>query len=527
MPALKVSASASEGQLASTLQLGEIHCLKGPSLACKMNFDWSFSAASQALGELQMQSVVADARGTLSVEKEQINAVLDTGQLLRAENLQQGETEVQTLVLSNLAPLYASMDSVTGKLSLTTDQLTAKVTDAVLAGGTLNSEALFNNLRLTQTDQLRLQTSVSATPVSFVIPKQPLLRFGFTGDINLRGADLAVEGVLNSDSAKPLMAVKGKHNMTGHSGAISLNSTLSFDQHKNALSRHFASWPLKMDIVNGNWTMNSRLAWRQANDGGFQLEGKLSQTMEELAGYYKDYPFTGLNSTLSTRIDSVDRLVSHSPVQVDIKVVDVGVPVTDIGARFSFDTGAPEIHLHQLGASLLGGQLSAVDIVHQPAISDTTDAVIAIDNIDLGELVRLTASQDISIIGKVSGKLPFVLDASGLSLQQGLLGAVQPGGVLSYHPDAATLQSIAENPATQFAYDVLNNYHYSTLDSEILYQPDGRLVLKNRMYGINPDLNNGQPIKLNPKIEINALDTLKSLRVGRTVSDFFEGQLGK
>ena len=523
---LKTSLSDTNDQLTANLDLSAINCQWQSTLTCNTALNGGLQATALSVQDVQAQSVEANTSGTLTVTDQKMVAVLNAGQLLRMEKLQQDDLTLQELALNSPEPIKITLDKVSDEITLVADTLLAKVKGAQLPQAELNTELVFNKLLLKQTDQLALQAEVSATPINVRIPEQPLPDFGFVGDLSVQNQTLAISGSLNSDLAKPLLAAESEHHIDEQRGNLRLRSaTVPFDQATNSLSKHFSNWPWKFDIVSGQWLMNSTLAWQQQGDE-FAVSGQFSQTLEQLAGNYQDIAFSGLQSTLDTQIKSIDSLVSATPATLTIEAMDMGLPVSDIQVQASFDSSAPQLHLHQFDARLLGGTVSAEDIVYWPGEQETP-APVTIANIDLGELVRLTSSKEISVTGKLSGKLPLVIGPDGPYMAKGLLGALEPGGILKYQPDAATQQAIAENPATQFAYQVLGNYHYSTLDAEVSYQPDGQLVLSNRMYGINPDLNNGQPIKLNPKIEINVLDTLKSLRIGRAVSEFFEEQLEK
>ncbi|TQV85252.1 hypothetical protein FKG94_03445 [Exilibacterium tricleocarpae] len=525
IPALQISASAPGDRVTSALHLDNIHCRYRQTVDCSGNLDLAFSATEFTVHDFTAQSITGGTRGTLTIIGNNIDTTVTSTELLQAQQLRHRDVVVSDLALSAPSALHISFDAATSAVALNADRLQLDLTDLTQAGNTLTSKLILDDLQLNQAETLAFEAGFSASPIVVDIPDHALPRFAVDGNIAARDNRLTLAASLNSDTARPLIAIEVDHHLLKQTGSAELRSaTIPFDQKANKLSRHFSRWPLQLDILAGDWTMNGQLAWRQA-DADWHLTGRLDQQLGKLAGYYKDYAFTDLDSTLAAQLTAAGPWVSVKPAQVDIGLLDIGLPVTDLAARFSFDSGSPQLEVHRLQAALLGGQVSTADIVYRPGQGDT-NAVVAIDNIDLGELVRLTASEDISASGKVSGKLPFVIGPDGLRMEQGQLGALQPGGVLAYHPDPQTLQAIAENPTTKFAYDVLSNYHYSTLDTQIRYQPDGWMVLANRMYGVNPDLNNGQPIKLNPKIEVNALDTLRSLRVSRTVSDFFENQLG-
>ncbi len=526
IPAIDLSLTDMQSETAAAIELRSILCRQHALPACSADIVTALSGAALQLGDIELQSLQAAATAKLSSSGERLSITIAPGQLLHVGRLASGTAALSGLTATATSPLLLSVDGGQGTVSLQGGGLEVDLPDAALDGNRLQSKLILDDIALSRGDDLSFTAQVTAPMLGLDIPGQPLPGFAMRGKIELNGAVLALESWLDSDKGRPLLAIAGRHDLASRAGDATIRSpALSFDQAGNSLSKHFSRWPLPLDIVNGSWRLRSRLAWRQNGDD-LMLSGEISSDAEQLAGNYMDYAFVDLNSAVEIGIEAVDRLITTKPAALSIGKLDIGMPVERLRLSASFDTQQQRMELHNFDAEVLGGRISAADIVHQLAAQDTV-ASLSIDRIELGELVLLAAAEEISASGRVSGELPFTISRDGLRIEQGRLSAIEPGGVLNYRPDAATLQTIAANPTTKFAYDVLNNYHFSTLDTEIQYRPDGWTLLTNRMYGINPDLNSGQAIKLNPRIEINALDTLRSLRVGRTVSDFFEAQLDK
>ena len=124
--------------------------------------------------------------------------------------------------------------------------------------------------------------------------------------------------------------------------------------------------------------------------------------------------------------------------------------------------------------------------------------------------------------GFVSGYIPITLENGQILVNDGLVGALNPGGTIRY--DSPTAAASA-NSSVQLVNDALSNYLYETMNIRVFYDSNGDLRLEVQLEGLNPDMNGGQPINLNVNITDNIPTLLRSLRAGQAISDRLEQRL--
>ena len=134
-------------------------------------------------------------------------------------------------------------------------------------------------------------------------------------------------------------------------------------------------------------------------------------------------------------------------------------------------------------------------------------------------MVNLVDYPGLHADGLISGYLPFILEGNKITIHQGLLGALNPGGSIRYRPANSTP---ASNPGMRLVNEALSNYQYQHMNTEASYDENGDLLLKVQLQGANPDMNSGQAINLNVNITDNIPTLLKSLQASRDITDELE-----
>src|SRR5690606_998319 len=140
------------------------------------------------------------------------------------------------------------------------------------------------------------------------------------------------------------------------------------------------------------------------------------------------------------------------------------------------------------------------------------------EEIDLARLLAEHPSSDITGTGRLSGRLPLTLSDKGVTLSEGRLAALAPGGQLQYRsPRAAALGE--SNPGMKIITEALDDFHYSVLASEVTYEDSGRLLLALRLQGSNPAVEGGRQINFNINLEEDLPALLASLQLSNQISD--------
>ena len=71
---------------------------------------------------------------------------------------------------------------------------------------------------------------------------------------------------------------------------------------------------------------------------------------------------------------------------------------------------------------------------------------------------------------------------------------------------------------------VLDDFRYNKLQTDITYQPDGELNLGLQFQGYNPTFFDGQATHFNLNLEYNLLDLLESLRISNDIVQKLENK---
>ncbi len=165
------------------------------------------------------------------------------------------------------------------------------------------------------------------------------------------------------------------------------------------------------------------------------------------------------------------------------------------------------ISFTDISASAAGGTISAAPFavsVNTPGAKTT----LSLNNIDLAELLAPLKRDDLEVAGRISGTLPLEKGEQGISIENGLLHTDEQGGHIRYQPIVAA----PKNKYTAMALRALREFSYSLLQAEVVYHPDGSLLVDVHLQGTSPHLSETRPVHLNIHSEQNVLSLLQSVR---------------
>ena len=215
-------------------------------------------------------------------------------------------------------------------------------------------------------------------------------------------------------------------------------------------------------------------------------------------------------------------LATIEPAELRVSRIETLTPISELRAQVAVHNanmdGRYDIELLNARAALLGGVVS----VPPTRLQSTSEPRVnlRLRGIDLAQLLALYPQSTLKATGKLRGTIPVILGRSGLSVQEGVIVADPPNGILQASlPDGA----LPEGQGGQVALvrNALRNFQYTKLEADLTADPSGALHLATRLAGSNPDLNNGQPLNVNIGIDENILDLLGSIRAARNVAEQF------
>ena len=192
-----------------------------------------------------------------------------------------------------------------------------------------------------------------------------------------------------------------------------------------------------------------------------------------------------------------------------------GIEITKVSTNYSYTQERSKrrdlVSLKTLTAEILGGRIKVKDLEFDPLNPDLATQ-LDIEQLDLGEVLKLEQQQGLSGEGKLSGSFPLRYKDGEISINNGKLLSLAPGGKIIFSPSASVAAYAATNVGLKTAIDALENFHFELLNIQLNYEPDGTALLTTRLKGSNPDWHNGHPIDFTINVEENIPKLLKTLQ---------------
>ncbi|MGM0631673.1 MAG: YdbH domain-containing protein [Pseudomonadota bacterium] len=315
--------------------------------------------------------------------------------------------------------------------------------------------------------------------------------------------------------------VSGSHDLATSTGRGRLEvPDITFDDAGNSLSDFIDPLPVSLDLVSGTFAGHTELEWRLPEEAVPVVTGIVDFGLTDIAGFYDSIGFIDLDTRLHARLDEDLQLQSEAEESFRIGRLDVGFPIEDIGATYRFDSEGPAIEVSEAEMTLFGGRITADRLSHDAGAEANTNTLM-VERLDIARVLSLSAYEGITATGIVSGAIPLTIRGTRLTVSDGRLAALPPGGTISYRGGSTD----SGNDNLDLVYSALRNYRYSLLEADVDYMADGELLLAVRMEGVAPAIDD-QRINLNVNIQDNIPSLLESLQAGRDIAESIQRQQG-
>lgn len=506
------------------------------------------SAPSQAPPRVQLNLNLAQIALDCSA-KDQCQAQAQVSAELRGSSTESPAVSFKGIEASELGiDFFAQLSESAERLALHATQLRATL-------ASLRSEHAQVKLRLEIPDLKAELDGTWGVGASFTLQAEDLALPGMqapaaviVGEFSLQGLQAELKLALAlAERDEALMSLALRHSLTSASGsaelafnspALSPEAPLSDVIDLPALGIAAGS----ADLLAGNVSGNAALAWQQNDSAEWELDGDIVSSFTEISGFYSETLFVDAASEVAAEFDlrltptaqgewkPRIALRSAAPARLSIASIDTGFvlqrasAVYEFTANSDFSTTRYDLAARNLRADFLGGEVAMAAIaVNERAVPESFDLVLS--GVDLGAVVELASYPELIVEGSVSGYLPLRLaadhDLSAVTVSEGLISALKPGGSIRYSP----LNAVTANQSLSLVNEALANYQFSTLDTTLDIAKDGEIELGVVLAGANPDMNGGQAINLNVNISDNLVDLLASLRASRELTEELEQRL--
>jgi len=291
------------------------------------------------------------------------------------------------------------------------------------------------------------------------------------------------------------------------------------------------------DLVAGNLEMRVDLGWSRQQSGAWILGGPLVAKIDAVSGFKGETLFFGADTEIFAELaysqEQDFTLFTAQPAALSITSIDSGFEFDNIRLdyRFALLPDSYTFTAKAIRADFLGGEIAIPmftfgDSTHNLYQEQAIDIILS--GVDLGSVVSLANYPEVVVQGSVSGYIPLNLtqdeNGSTVTVSEGLISALKPGGSIRYTPLGGISSS---NQSIQLVNEALANYQFTTLDTTLELDDAGELNLGVVLSGSNPELNAGQAINLNVNINDNLRSLLQSLQASRKLTEELEQRLAK
>lgn len=241
--------------------------------------------------------------------------------------------------------------------------------------------------------------------------------------------------------------------------------------------------------------------------------------LRDLSGIYDRTVFTGLTTKLKLFSEGAAWTVQTGDLK--LQQINHGLVLGPVELNAVYKTKAPDwlkgkLDLKQLQLALFGGQVRGAQ--QQIDLSKDAKVLLQLDKLQLAELLKQHPSADMTGQGTISGTLPLSIEQGKLTVAQGSVAALEPGGKIAYQSEKAQAMA-ASNQGMKIVMQALQNFHFSVLSAGVSYSKEGQLLLALKLEGNNPDFEKGRAVNFSVNLEENLPAMITSLQLSGQVSE--------
>jgi Dicarboxylate transport len=495
--------------------VGNLACTNGPS--CYMNLDVSMDDVDLTIATASRLELAAVQDFTFG--EDGIQVLIRPDAELALTGMSVSGTEIASL--NAVLMSAASLDLMESGWTFTTGSLEGNVESLSLTDNMkFSAPVLLHDLSVNDVDQnVSINSRIDSAFSQLTWDERTIAFPGFSGKVALQDdifvTELTTIGLLNEG------IILAEHSIRSDTGRMSVTgASLSFGAQN--LSGLVAPWTDDWDVTAGIFSADLHMKWQQS-DSGWQLDGESSFDFTDLAGAYSGTAFAGLSTKLVSDFNTTSG-ITVSPAQIQIDLLEVGLPIENITAYFTLRTDTLSVDVASLQMHAFGGVVNADPFTFELE-SERNTLLLHAESIELTELLTLKEFESIDLTGSIGAELPVIIEGKEVSILDGKLTGVAPGGVIRYQPDI--VPDTEGTSAIGIVTDALSNFEYDTLTSTVGYSKDGDLVLQMQIAGRNPDREDNRPVVLNLGVESNIPQMLKSLQAARAVEEILEKRIEK
>lgn len=496
----------------AVVTLAGVSCRRG--IACAATARASANRIDIGTGSAESLGAAA----TLDVET-------DPGGVLRVTAAPGATASASSIVAgdSRIARLAADFVSETvferrdGGWRVSADSIDATLDELATAGVTADSPLFLENPVVEAGDGgVSASTGVFTSGIRLTFGESAAQLPGLRGTVNL--GDQRIVAELETVG----LAADGRVNLSYDlsSGATGIDvAGAKIDFAKQPLSAR-ANLPLpQFDLAAGALTIDASFERAPRRP----LGGSVALGLADAAGFYSDIAFTGASTNLELNYRPMTG-IEATPASASVAFVDVGVPLRNLEADYHLHIGEESIDVSGLTLDAFGGKITA-EPFSLGTDSEPDTVLVHLQSMDIAEMMAIKEFRAVEVSGRFDADLPLEIGPDGITMDDGRLTGLPPGGVIRYR--AGEAGDAAGSSPLGIAQKALSNFEYETLTADVDYDESGNLVVQMQLRGRNPDMEESRPVVLNLGVENNIPQMLRSLQASRNVQDVLERRVNR
>ncbi|QFT55824.1 YdbH domain-containing protein [Microbulbifer sp. THAF38] len=342
-------------------------------------------------------------------------------------------------------------------------------------------------------------------------PENYALQASLIGSFSLSGNKLKGQSQLKAGSLQ--FNSSWQHDLELATGAIRFSlPKVKFDS-KTPLSKSVRSLPV--DIVSGSLAANGTISWPQ------QTKDTIAINLNDVAAVYDGSFATGIDGSILVE-NHGEHWLTPKPQPLTIQSVNAGLPLSKVSFSLTMDRDQ-DLVLEGFSAEFLDGKLSS-DALYWNRDNKERSSILYAKDVSLEQLAEVTESENFKAKGRLNLTIPVTTGPRGVTVKNGHLEAIEPGGELRYY-GAFSPQMLAGNPQLKLISNALEDYDFRTLEGNLQYPPSGDLQLNLKLVGRSESMDAERDLIINLNLENNIPAMLRSLQASRDLTTALEKQL--
>jgi len=266
-----------------------------------------------------------------------------------------------------------------------------------------------------------------------------------------------------------------------------------------------------LSISSGSMTLDTQLEGTDFASLKQQSQLKITQ----LSGLYDEYQFEGI--ALDAQWSGVDHWQTQKPIKLSMKRFDIGFELHNRHLSVSLPQPTaidqPAINIDKFSSEVFGGKVYLSEPHEWDFCAKSNRFKLQADQWNLADIVALQQGQDIQAQGVLEGALPVTVTEGRIIIGDGYLKALAPGGIIRYIANESSRSLAAKSPELGMALELLADFQYEVLRSQVALDKAGNLSLGLSLAGKNPAQFEGRRVNFNINLEQNLDPLLQSLRL--------------